>query len=91
MPGGFDGDGEVLLELRLAGEIGKALWPERGLELALAFERGSGDDAFVAHVLSHQLQRTAKQRLEFIGEAGGLGFAYCAFGGGAIAAQVDQS
>ncbi len=34
---GFDGDGEILLDLGLAGEIGQAVRAERGFELPLLF------------------------------------------------------
>ncbi len=37
--GGFDGDGEIFLELRLAGEVVQLGRTERGFKLSLAFQR----------------------------------------------------
>src|SRR6202171_4249436 len=51
LPGGFDGDSEILLESRLASEVGEGAGPQRGFELPFAFQRRWGCDAFLAHEL----------------------------------------
>ena len=43
----FDGDGEVLLDLGLAGEIGQPLRAQSGFELPLVFLQRRGDNALV--------------------------------------------
>ncbi len=47
--GGFDGDAEILFELRLAGEIVQLGGPECSFELALALESRGRNDTIVAH------------------------------------------
>ncbi len=90
---GFDGDGEVLLQLGLAGEIGQPPRAKRRFELPIVFLDDRRKRFPVGHVLTslpYQFQRAAEERFEFGGRAGGLGFAHRRFGLRARAAQVEQ-
>ena len=49
--GGFDGDGEVLFELRLAGEVGQPRGAQGGFELPLALQRRGRSDSRFTHVV----------------------------------------
>src|SRR5580700_4469586 len=50
LPGGFNGDGEVLFELRLAGEIGQARGTKSGFKLAFALQRRERCDTGLTHL-----------------------------------------
>jgi len=59
MARGFDGDGQVFLDLGLPREIGQPLRPERGLKLAILFVQGSRNDALFSHGFFSVLGRWA--------------------------------
>jgi len=58
----FDGDGQVLFEIALSGEIGKTPRPQPGFELRLFFQRSRGNDPLVSHVISAYNDRAAAWR-----------------------------